>query len=157
MHRIAPRVINKDHSCVDALHPISIDAGQFSENWLQEVLFDHPELLPLSEIDPRIGKVVLLAREFSVTAGAIDLVYATADGTLCLVETKLWRNPEAHRTVLARLQPGAVDVKVIARITPQERFGHLTARRIAGAKEQHSDLAHLWSPWPKLLQAPHSR
>jgi len=45
-----------------------------------------------------------------VTAGAIDLIYATPDGLLCLVETKLWRNPEAHRTVLAQLLDYAKDL-----------------------------------------------
>jgi hypothetical protein len=138
MHRIAPRVINQDHSCVDALHPISIDAGQFSENWLQEVLFDHPELLPLSEIDPRVGKAVPLAREFSVTAGSVDLIYATAEGTLCLVETKLWRNPEAHRTVLAQLLDYAKD---LARMDYAEFEGKVkTAARRNGQSKGLDDI-----------------
>ena len=38
-----------------------------------------------------------------MTSGSIDILCTSAEGSLCLVETKLWRNPEAHRTVLAQL------------------------------------------------------
>ena len=39
----------------------------------------------------------------SVSSGSIDNLYLIPDGTICIVETKLWRNPEAHRTVLAQI------------------------------------------------------
>lgn len=45
-----------------------------------------------------------------MTSGSIDIVYTSAEGSLCLVETKLWRNPEAHRTVLAQLLDYAKDI-----------------------------------------------
>ena len=42
-------------------------------------------------------------REVSVSSGSIDNLYITIDGQICVVETKLWRNPEAHRTVIAQI------------------------------------------------------
>jgi hypothetical protein len=82
---------------------VATSGHQYDENWLQKLLFGHPDLLPIADIDPGFGKLIPLVRELPVTSGYIDVLYATADGSLCLVETKLWRNPEAHRTVLAQL------------------------------------------------------
>ncbi|MBC8446630.1 MAG: hypothetical protein H8D78_02675 [Chloroflexi bacterium] len=98
-----PTIIDQDLSQVRALRPVGVQSHLFTEDWLQRVLFAHPHLLPIEDIEPDFGPLVPLAREFSVTAGSIDILYATADGSICIVETKLWRNPEAHRTVLAQL------------------------------------------------------
>jgi hypothetical protein len=97
-----PLIVNKDLKSI-ALHPIKLESRQFDENWLQELLFAHPELLPTNAIDSAYNNLIPLAREFPTTAGPIDVLYATPEGQLCVVETKLWRNPEAHRTVLAQI------------------------------------------------------
>lgn len=81
--------------------------GSYDEAWLQRLLFDHPELLPTEQIEPGFGNVVPLCRELPLTfgagkSGAMDNVFATVDGGLLFVEAKLWRNPEARRTVVAQ-------------------------------------------------------
>ena len=74
-----------------------------NEDWLQQLLFDHPELIPFEEIDPLFRNSVAVAREVESGSGPVDIVYVNPDGLLTLVETKLWRNPEARREVVAQL------------------------------------------------------
>lgn len=109
MSNVHPRIIDRDANLC-ALQPVGTGTQQFDESWLQQLLFEHPDLLPIADIDPTFGKLIPLVREFPVSSGYIDVLYATADGQLCLVETKLWRNPEAHRTVLAQLLDYAKDI-----------------------------------------------
>jgi hypothetical protein len=77
--------------------------GQFNEDWLQKVLFDHPESLPIKEIDPHVGVLVPVCRELETGSGPADILYVTPTGQLVLVETKLWRSPEARRQVVAQI------------------------------------------------------
>ena len=74
----------------------------FDESFLQELLADHPELLPVSEIRDDIGPVTLIGREVRVPSGYIDNLYLSTEGCPVLVETKLFRNPEARREVLSQ-------------------------------------------------------
>lgn len=110
MGQINPIIVNQIPDDARPLQRISLDSNQFNEDWLQRLLFANPQLLPINDVAPHFGQVIPLAREFSVTAGAIDLLYASPLGNLCLVETKLWRNPEAHRTVLAQILDYAKDL-----------------------------------------------
>jgi hypothetical protein len=48
---------------------------------------------------PSPGRV---GREIPVTTGRIDLLYVSTSGYPVIVETKLWRNPEAKREVVAQ-------------------------------------------------------
>lgn len=73
------------------------------EDWLQTLLFDHAELLPFEELDPLFRNSIPVAREVETGVGPVDIVYVNSDGLLTLVETKLWRNPEARREVVAQL------------------------------------------------------
>jgi hypothetical protein len=41
--------------------------------------------------------------EMNTAAGPIDIVYVTPQGKLVIVETKLWRNPEARRKVIGQI------------------------------------------------------
>lgn len=84
--------------------PLTADAlTQISEAWLQNVLFQSPEALPLKEIAPNIGPLIPLCMELATEAGPADILYATPTGQLVLVETKLWRNPEARRQVVGQI------------------------------------------------------
>ncbi|NQT80767.1 MAG: hypothetical protein HQ555_10315 [Candidatus Aminicenantes bacterium] len=74
------------------------------------MLIANPSLLPSKEIDESWDNLIPLGREVPVTAGAIDNLYITPEGLICLVETKLWRNPEAHRTVVAQIIDYAKDL-----------------------------------------------
>lgn len=79
-------------------------AGElFSEAWLQRLLFSHPECLPMNDIDPSTGPLVPVCMELQTGAGFADILYVTPAGRLVLVETKLYRNPEARRAVIAQI------------------------------------------------------
>lgn len=85
------------------LHRVPFDDRVIDESRLQQLLFDHPQLLPTGEIEPLFDELIPVARELPTAAGPVDLVYVTADGFLALAETKLWRNPDARRSVVAQI------------------------------------------------------
>jgi len=83
--------------------PLTVSGGAFSEKWLQEALFSNPRCLPTKEIDPQMGTLIPICMEIETGAGPADILYVTETGHLVLVETKLWRNPEARRVVVAQI------------------------------------------------------
>lgn len=76
---------------------------RFDESYLQELLREHPELLPAREIRSDVGRLLCIGREVGVSSGSIDNLYLSTAGYPVIVETKLWRNPEARREVLAQV------------------------------------------------------
>jgi hypothetical protein len=74
----------------------------FDEAWLQELLRLHPNILPTAEIETVFSSLVPIGREVTTGVGSIDILFISHSGYLVLVETKLWRNPEAKREVLAQ-------------------------------------------------------
>ena len=74
-----------------------------SERWLQELLFKHPSLVPAEAFEPNFTRMRPLAMEVPTPRGRLDLLFINDTGHLTLVETKLWRNPEARRTVVAQI------------------------------------------------------
>lgn len=88
---------------------------RYDEDWLQQLLQKNPMLLPVEQIEPGFGHLIPLCRELPLTfgagrSGALDNLFVTADGGLLLVEAKLWRNPEARRTVVAQAMEYAAAV-----------------------------------------------
>jgi hypothetical protein len=85
------------------LEPIRLGKGtDFDESWLQQLLFDHPEALPIADIEPGFAPVVAVAREVPCGHGFIDNLYLTGNGEIVLAEAKLWTNPQARREVVAQ-------------------------------------------------------
>lgn len=80
----------------------------FDEKWLQALLIRYPDLMPTGEIEPIFHPLVVVGREIPVTTGRIDLLYVSTSGYPVIVETKLWRNPEAKREVVAQALDMAV-------------------------------------------------
>ncbi len=78
------------------------DTAGRNEAWLRDTLFAHPDLLPLRDIDPSFGPLIPLCTELRTEAGPLDIAFINHFGRLTLVECKLWRNPEARRTVVAQ-------------------------------------------------------
>jgi hypothetical protein len=72
-----------------------------AETQLQEALKLNPEVIPVSDLD--LAEVVVVGRETAVPAGAIDLLLVDAEGRVIIVETKLSRNPELRRQVVAQV------------------------------------------------------
>ena len=101
----------------------------YNEDWLQELLFRSPEVLPIGEIDAAFAPAIPLCRELPTGAGPIDLAYVSESGRLTLVECKLWRNPEARREVVAQILDYA---KEINRWSYEDLEGAVRRARRAG-------------------------
>jgi hypothetical protein len=65
-------------------------------------MFDHPQVLPLTEIEGAFKELISVCREMPTPSGPIDNLFITADGQIVIAEAKLWRNPEARRKVVAQ-------------------------------------------------------
>lgn len=77
---------------------------EFDERYLQELLIKHPELLPINQLRDDVGRLLCIGREVPVgSSGAIDNLYLSTGGYPVIVETKLWRNPQARREVLSQV------------------------------------------------------
>ncbi len=82
----------------------------YDEAWLQRLIQDHPALLPIDMIEPALSGPVPICMELPVPSGFIDNLMITPSGGLVVVETKLWRNPEARREVVGQILDYAKDL-----------------------------------------------
>jgi hypothetical protein len=97
----SPFVIN-DKASGEQLFPIDYHTRIYDEAWLQELLRQHPEILPVAEIEPMVSDLIPIGREVITDTGIIDNLFISPTGYLVLIETKLWRNPEAKRDVVVQ-------------------------------------------------------
>lgn len=81
------------------LYPLPTRNRIFQEEWLQELLYKHPSILPTEQIGEVFSPLISIGREIA----NIDNLFISPSGLVTIVETKLWRNPEAHRTVVAQI------------------------------------------------------
>lgn len=103
-----PALLSGDNEApINILRPISFargDQSSFDETLLQRIVDQTPEILPIRDFYPAVSSVCSLGREIPVDLGErqgfIDNLLVTNDGHLVLVETKLYRNPEALREVI---------------------------------------------------------
>ena len=84
--------------------------GGYDEDWLQNLLFETPEILPVGQFDREAAPATPLCRELPTDAGPVDLVYMSEQGRLSIVECKLWRNPEARREVVTQILDYAKEI-----------------------------------------------
>ena len=100
---------------VEHLRRIPFMHGTFNEKWLQELIASHPSLLQSEEIGAEYANLVCIGTEVKVgageTTGYIDNLYVSASGQVVIVETKLFRNQEARRTVIAQIIDYAKEVQ----------------------------------------------
>ena len=93
-----------DPQTLERISPSGDEARvHYGEVQLQQLLFDHAETLPIDEIDRAYAGAVPICMELRTPAGAIDVLYATPQGKLVVLEAKLWRNPEARRKVVGQV------------------------------------------------------
>lgn len=97
-----------------ALSPISHAGEQVLEAYIQELVHDHPTILPINEVDPIFAGAISVCRELATPAGFVDNLLVTPSGLPVLVECKLWRNAEARREVVGQILDYA---KELARFT----------------------------------------
>lgn len=81
----------------------SSGTSAYSEDWLQDLLYKHPESLPIAEINPSFSGLIPICREMQTPVGPIDVLYVTREGRIAVLEAKLWRNPEARRKVIGQI------------------------------------------------------
>lgn len=75
----------------------------FVEKDLQDIIFDHPECVPISDLDESYNPLIPVCKELSTNAGPLDIFMITPNGDLGVIETKLWANPESRRKVVAQI------------------------------------------------------
>ena len=75
----------------------------YNEDWLQEVLYKSPSIFLNNELFDDDEILIPIGREIPTEAGYIDILLVTNKGRIVIVETKLWKNPEMQRTVIAQV------------------------------------------------------
>ena len=109
-----PRIIlnlhNKFGGEVSPLHRLPLEGREISEFNLQELIRNYPAILPIGEIDEVYADPISIGREVRVNDGDIDNMLISPSGYITLVETKLWRNPQARREVIAQIIDYAKDI-----------------------------------------------
>ena len=108
----APLILDSPSDPGHALTRIDIqpDSGM-DESWLQGLLYRHPGLLPAAHFDSSYAPLLALGREVPTARGPIDNLYVSPEGIITVVETKLWKNPGKHRTVVAQILDYAKELK----------------------------------------------
>ena len=76
------------------------------EDKLQNFLSSNPEIIPIDDIKPG-AKTIILAREFPVKVGAIDILGVDKDGKIYILETKLAKNVTKREVIAQILEYGA--------------------------------------------------
>jgi RecB family endonuclease NucS len=104
----------------------SASANEYNEAWLQKLLYRHPEALPIAEINESFLGLIPICRELRTAAGPIDVLYATSQGRIAVLEAKLWRNPEARRQVIGQILDYA---KELSRSSYEDLDGAVRAAR----------------------------
>ncbi|MFH1694549.1 MAG: hypothetical protein ABH880_02230 [Patescibacteria group bacterium] len=86
---------------------IKIDKSRFEkEDTLQQYIYENPESIPLYDIKEDI-QLLILAREFPTNSGPIDAIGFDKDGSIYIVETKLYKNPDKRMVLAQMLDYGA--------------------------------------------------
>src|SRR6056297_3147066 len=99
MRSDAPPYLVSGGKSATPLERIKLGEQDIREAFLQALLDENPAILPVSDFDESFGPVVSLGREIM----GIDNLFISPNGRLTLVETKLWRNPQATRHVLVQI------------------------------------------------------
>ncbi|NMO15990.1 hypothetical protein HPC49_03950 [Pyxidicoccus fallax] len=116
--------------------------GAFQEALIQELMFEHPEVLPLTEIEGAIEELISVCREMPTPHGPIDNLFITGDGHIVIAEAKLWKNPQARREVVAQ----ALDyASCLFRMSYTEFESHA----LRGNFGKHKKPSHLWELVPE--------
>lgn len=105
--------VRPDHR-TEYLQRIPLMQKTYDEAWIQRLIEKSPSLLQSEEIGSEFSDLVCIGREVKVgtgTSGYIDNLYVSATGHVVIVETKLFRNQESRRAVVAQVIDYAKDVQ----------------------------------------------
>lgn len=99
-----------EENFVKRLKRIPFREKDYDEKWLQEVIHDNPNILPIDEIDISFSPLISLGKEVSIKSGNIDNVFISPEGYITIIENKLWINPGARREVVGQIIDYAKDL-----------------------------------------------
>lgn len=91
------------------LQRIPLDTPPYNEDWLQNLIDQHPSLVPAGDVEASFENIIPVVRELPLPSGYLDNLYITPEGYPVLVEVKLWKNQEARRKVIAQILEYAKD------------------------------------------------
>lgn len=149
---------------IEKLRPVSFsrqDHASFDETLLQRIVDQTPDILPIRDFYPSVSSVCSLGREIPVDLGErqgfIDNLLVTNDGHLVLVETKLYRNPEAIRdAVVQTLEYGmAVHKMSLLDLEARIRRAEKTGTQLRGNEtilDRVSDIAGVFDDFEIALE-----
>lgn len=147
-----PIIINNEEA-VTVLERLPLGgegAKKYNEDWLQKILFEQPSALPINEIDPSFQNLVPVCRELNSPAGPIDVLYATPEGKLVILEAKLWRNPEARRKVIGQILDYAKELGRWSYEDLQREVAQATRNQTGKAQELYNIVK---TQYPETLEA----
>ena len=78
------------------------DEGRRREAFIQDLIHERPEIIPMADIEPAFRPLIPVCRELETSAGYVDNLWLTPTGGIVIGECKLVRNPQARREVLAQ-------------------------------------------------------
>jgi hypothetical protein len=146
------------------LRHVQDSAGRrFPESLLQQLIHAHPDMLPVEELEPSFSQLRPVCRELPLgreESKYLDNLLINADGRICLVECKLWRNPEAVRAVVAQILDYAgelsrltyEDLNSAVRRTCRPNDGDVVADNVLGPDASDEDRADFHDAVTKSLQ-----
>ena len=103
-------ILLNEKGAISQLKRISFTEKLFQEHFLQKLIRENPEILPIAEIEPSFSPPISVGYEVDSGSGPMDNLLLSPQGNLTIVETKLWRNPEARREVVGQIIDYAKDV-----------------------------------------------
>lgn len=130
------------------LPPISMQSDEYNEARIRDLIFAHPEAIPVQEIDPSFGPLVPICTELYLGPKCrADALFLNSLGMPTILECKLWHNPEARREVIGQILDYASKLKrwnyadLNAAIKTQKNGVDLIARMRARGHEDLDELA----------------
>lgn len=126
---------------IETLRRVPVGETPFKESHLRDLLAETPSLLPVRHFDQVFADPVSLGTEFPIAdVGRIDALFLSPTGYLTIAETKLWRNPEARRKVVAQIIDYA---QRLAKWSYRELEDTFQERRTAGRETPVSLFEHV--------------
>jgi hypothetical protein len=89
---------------------IPMNKKAFNESWIQDLIHENPNVLPVFELEDNFDPLIPIGKEVQTKSGNLDHLFISPDGYLTIVETKLWRNPEARREVVGQILDYAKEI-----------------------------------------------
>lgn len=77
--------------------------NKLADSWIQKLIHENASILPIAGIGSGFAPAISNGREVSTNAGFIDNLLILPEVYITIVETNLWRNPQARREVVGQI------------------------------------------------------